>query len=224
MPRSARPWFRVYSEMFTDPKMARFTPAQCWLWVAILAAASESPRRGYLLATEFEPSSVRDLSKLARVRPSLVENTLPKMVDLGMLAFDDELKAYYLINWDNRQFESDTSRDRTAQWRRQKASLHRGNAVTTGLVVTPPETETETPLPPVRHANGAAPDSAGREEFLEKFAAAWVRHAATRGAVKDADALRAWVLREHGAWAAGYHERVPSARPETLVDIAKGLR
>ena len=42
MPRVARPWFRFYVEAMRDPKMRRLSPAERWLWVAVLAACRES--------------------------------------------------------------------------------------------------------------------------------------------------------------------------------------
>ena len=62
MPRPARPWFRFYVEALSDRKLRRLTPAQRWLWVAVLGAARQSPIPGHLMVSEREPMDAHDLA------------------------------------------------------------------------------------------------------------------------------------------------------------------
>jgi hypothetical protein len=52
------------------------------------------------------------------------------------------------------------------------------------------------------------------------FADAWVKHASQTTTVRDPEALRAWVLWNHGGWACR-KLRAHSWRPTQLVDMAK---
>jgi hypothetical protein len=142
VPRVARPWFRFYVEAMRDPKMRRLTPAQRWLWFAILAAARESCRPGYLMVSEFHGFENADLADYAGMSPKAVSDGARLLTSFGMIAYDDDIKAWHVPAWNDRQYESDSSTER--------AALHRRKAVATTPVATPPETEaeTETETPP----------------------------------------------------------------------------
>lgn len=127
MPRSARPWFRVYTEMFSDPKLTPLSPERRWLWVAVLAAACESPRRGYLDRAYKLPMSRTDLAHFAHVDARTVARGMQAFVDLQMVDIDDETGAWFVVNWANRQFESD---DVTTRTRRTKAKERLRNVPT----------------------------------------------------------------------------------------------
>lgn len=129
-----RPWFRMYVEAFSDRKLRRLTPAERWLWVAVLGAARKSPAPGHLMLTERVALNVEDLADFAAMDESEVETGLARMVDLGLLELD--AGAWSVPKWGDRQFESDVTALRMSKRRRS-------DAVTTSDV-TPPETETET--------------------------------------------------------------------------------
>lgn len=115
MPRPIRPWFRVYVETFTDRKVLRLTPAERWLWLAILGAARASSTPGALLVAEGEPMTDAELARFADVPPAVVRSGLSKMERLGMMANDDGLRT--VTNWHARQFESDNVTERTRDHR-----------------------------------------------------------------------------------------------------------
>ena len=113
-----RPWFRFYVEAVKDRKIRRLKPETRWLFVACLAAARESPVPGWLLVTEGEPMDWEDLADVACLTQKQVEAGTDALTDSGILAFDEDRRAWYLPNWDKRQFESDETADRAAKSRR----------------------------------------------------------------------------------------------------------
>lgn len=117
-----RPWFRFYTEALTDPKLRRLTPAQRWLWVAVLGAARQSPTPGWLLLTEEEPLSARDLSDLAGVAVKATKDGLAAMERLGLVEHSDGI--WRVCKWDDRQFESDDTTKRTAKHRTKERSIN----------------------------------------------------------------------------------------------------
>jgi hypothetical protein len=142
MSRPARPWFRFYVEAMRDPKMRRLAPAQRWLWVAILAAARESCRPGYLMVSEFHGFENADLADYAGMTPKAVSDGAQLLESFGMISYDQDIHAWYVPAWNDRQFESDDVTARTAK--------HRFKNVPNAFPGTPPETEadTETDNPP----------------------------------------------------------------------------
>lgn len=143
MARPARPWFRFYVEALSDRKLRRLTPAQRWLWVAVLGAARQSPIPGYLLVSEREPMDPHDLADIAAMPVKDVAAALPRFELAGMLHHDTNLDCWAVTAWHDRQYESDDVTKRTAKHRsKERSNPVPGNAPDT-------ETETETdPTPP----------------------------------------------------------------------------
>lgn len=134
-----RPWFRFYVEAVHDRKLRRLTPAQRWLWVAILASARSSPNPPLLLVAEGEPMTAKDLADWSDVPVATVRKALVEMERFGMLErVGDTLSV---TNFAERQYESDSSTSRVA--RHRTAKQQQCNGLSTDDV-TPPETETET--------------------------------------------------------------------------------
>lgn len=126
VPRPARPWFRFYVEAMRDPKMRRLTPAQRWLWVAVLSAARESCEPGRLVIAERVPMTESDLADYAGMRRPEIMDGLALMIELGMLADDDG--TLVVPAWNDRQYESDDTTKRTRK-HRGGTTLERSEAV-----------------------------------------------------------------------------------------------
>lgn len=107
------PWFRFYCEALTDRKLRRLTPAQRWLWVAVLATARQSPEPGVLLIAEGIPATVADLAELAGVTKTEARKGLDRMFELGLIVGE----PWRVTKWEQRQFESDSSTHRTRKHR-----------------------------------------------------------------------------------------------------------
>lgn len=153
MPPKKRPWFRLYTETMTDPKIRRLTPAQRWLWVAVLAAARQSPVQGALMLTEHEAMTMRDLANLADLSLKVTRTGVARLEELGLVGRDQgawralagrvEGDEVWIVNrWSDRQFETDDVSVRTAEWRKRHSdgtSMERSN----GVPGNAPESETE---------------------------------------------------------------------------------
>lgn len=148
MPRPVRPWFRFYVEAIHDRKLRRLTPSQRWLWVVVLAAARQSPIPGFLMVSERQAMDAVDLADLADMPVAHVTKALPLFEMAGMIARDRDLGCWSVVNWAERQYESDTSTERA---RRSRLTKQQGSNVATrslqqgsDVLATPPEAETET--------------------------------------------------------------------------------
>lgn len=109
MPRTKKPWFRVYVEMVRDRKLRRLTPAQRWLWVVMMACARESPVPGFLMLSEAAPLTAEDLAEEAGMKLREVIDAIEKMSGpLQMIVWDEPLGAWHLPSFLERQYESDT--------------------------------------------------------------------------------------------------------------------
>lgn len=111
-----RPWFRLYTEAFSDRKLRRLAPAERWLFVAVLGAARQSPVPGVLLITETEPLTVEDLADFAGMKERDVTVAIEKMDRLG-LVYERSDGALVVTKWEARQFEADDVTARTRKHR-----------------------------------------------------------------------------------------------------------
>lgn len=137
--RPARPWFRFYTEAFRDFKILRLSPQERWVWVAVLGAARESCDPGRLLVSPGEPMTVDELARYADVPRDQVWTALEKMKRHGMVGFGEEDGLIVVLNWDLRQYESDSSTERA----RKHRSMQQDCNVAATFDATSPETETE---------------------------------------------------------------------------------
>ena len=153
MSRPARPWFRFYVEAFNDRKLLRLTPGQRWMWVAVLGAARESPTPGTLLITEGEPMTRAELARYADVKERDLDRALELMEQFAMI---DQGEPITVLNWSERQYESDKTTERTRKHRSKEQPKKQREPVPTGVPRNTPETETETetekPLAPKARA------------------------------------------------------------------------
>lgn len=118
------PWFRFYSEALTDRKIKRVcqrtgVPKALVLgvWAVFLSLANESPERGKLMFSEGMWLTEEEV--LAETGLDIV--TFNKIVRefhaLNMISFT---AGYEIVNWDNRQFDSDNSTARVRRYRARK--------------------------------------------------------------------------------------------------------
>lgn len=115
MPREARPWFRFYCEAVWDRKLRRLDGDLRWLWVVVLAAARQSSVPGRLLLTATEAMVVDDLADAANLPVSRVDAGVQAFLNLGLLTVDGD--AWVVSKWGERQFESDSSTERSRRSR-----------------------------------------------------------------------------------------------------------
>lgn len=117
MARPQRPWFRFYVESMRDPKIRRLSPSQRWLWTSVLSAARESCIPGWLMVSVKTPFSCGDLADYAGMKLREVETGLGVMDGIGLIEWDTNLGAWMVPKFSERQYESDTSTQRTRKHR-----------------------------------------------------------------------------------------------------------
>lgn len=110
--RPSRPWFRFYVEALHDRKLRTRPPAQRWLWVTLMGMARSSPEPGTILVAENVPADVVVIADEAALTVKETEAGLEYYASLGMIHRDDR-GAWVVASFLERQFESDTSTERT---------------------------------------------------------------------------------------------------------------
>jgi DnaD/phage-associated family protein len=100
----------------------------------VIARRSSIP--GTLILSEGVPVSEDDIADEAAATLKEVRQALDTFIDQKMIAKDDN-GSYYIVHWDDRQYDSDSSKDRTRKYR---ASQKQKNTVTSS--VAKPEYET----------------------------------------------------------------------------------
>jgi len=118
------PWFRLYSEILDDRKIKRICrttnePKAMILgtWVTLLAIASGSSNRGRLEISEGKPMDLQDLAEETGLPETAMKQILDLMVDLEMI--QETQGTYEITNWNERQFRSDSSKERTREYRKR---------------------------------------------------------------------------------------------------------
>lgn len=181
----------VRVEVGGSRKLRRFSAEERWCVLAgVWALAAKSPLRGYLLITEKLPVEVEDIAEQAGVKVTTARSTLKKMRDLGMLEYDDELKAEHVHDWHQHQPEPKASESREA-WRerqRRKRDKDRQAGVTdvtvSRVTVTPDSRGTSHPLREEKGSKGKGttpptpPQAGGRKrdrDLWKNEVAAWVQ-------------------------------------------------
>lgn len=133
-------WLRLYTEVTRDRKLRRLPSDQRWLWIAILSVAKESPKPGWLLLADGVPVTAEDLADEAAIPIDQVEAGLKAFTEQMMIK---EVKGiWHCLNWNKRNFISDTSTERVKKFRGKKNETFQKRS--SNKNETPPETETDT--------------------------------------------------------------------------------
>ena len=126
----ANPWFRVYSEFATDPKVQSMSEAmQRRLMMLLCLRCSD------VLATLQDD----ELQFALHISESELAETKALFVRKG---FTDS--EWNLLNWDKRQFNSDSSTERSRKSREAKKVSTELVATLRNVAATAPDTETDT--------------------------------------------------------------------------------
>lgn len=120
-------WFRLYNEFSTDPKVQSMSEAMQRRLVMLFCLQS-----GDVTVT------LHDDELAFALRISEEELAETKVLFLRKGFIDDD---WCIVNWDKRQYSSDSSAERTRAYRERKKKAH----VTAGdVTVTPPDTDSDT--------------------------------------------------------------------------------
>lgn len=131
-----RQWLRLYADIVDDDKLGLLAFQDRWHFVALLALKASG-----LLDDECDPELKR---RRIGYKLGITELELDELA--RRLAAVDLVDRTTLqpIAWDKRQFENDSSAERTRRWREKKNSVSETCDGHSDVTVTPPETETET--------------------------------------------------------------------------------
>lgn len=112
MPRKM-PWFKFYTEVIDDPKLADFSDAEYRMWTYLLCLARESSVPGVIAMSR---DQVAWRSRRSR---DLVDVTLEKGVTKGMLVYDD--LTITVVNFRRRQDKKPSDSKEEARERKRRS-------------------------------------------------------------------------------------------------------
>jgi hypothetical protein len=113
-----KPWFRLWDEMLTDPKMTQLNNSQVGIWCKLLCLANQQTIRGVI---SYEGDNfLRMLEKILATCRKNLKFTLEKFEDLGMIEIDFEEGYITITNWNKRQFASDDVTARVLKHKKRK--------------------------------------------------------------------------------------------------------
>jgi len=119
-------WFRLYSEMLHDRKLARVSRREqipkttlLGIWVSLLCIANDSPIRGTLMIGEDLPMTMPEIADELEISESDLSNIWNTLIAVGMIEFHDE--CFCIASWDKRQFKSDSSNERVKRYREKQS-------------------------------------------------------------------------------------------------------
>lgn len=137
-------WYRAYEGTVTDPKLGEVAMvAECSrsvaiaVWHCILESAACQNEGGTFDATP------RRIAVILGEPISTIEAIFSELEALNLI------KSGEVTSWKKRQYESDSSTERS---RKHRATKRNGDATLQDRCATPPETETETYNPPTPQA------------------------------------------------------------------------
>jgi hypothetical protein len=105
-------WFRLYTEIIDDWKVAELSDKEFRHFVYLLCMAGEEEKEGKIPCS-LEAIAWRFRDTLESVKPSI-----DKMIELGILS--NNAKGVEFVNWEKRQFKSDNVAERVRNWRTKK--------------------------------------------------------------------------------------------------------
>ncbi|HWH86177.1 MAG TPA: DnaT-like ssDNA-binding domain-containing protein [Pseudomonas sp.] len=125
--KMANPWFRLYSEFATDPKVQMLSEADQRRYIMLLC-----------LRCSNEDVTLHETEIAFQLRISETEWAQTKAVLIAKKLITEDGKP---TAWDKRQFASDSSNSRVKAHRERKKRER-------NVTVTPPDTDTDTDIPP----------------------------------------------------------------------------
>lgn len=121
-------WFRFYSDAINNPKVQSLPPELFKFWVNLLCVTSQCD--GVL-------PSQHEIAFYLRMSQEQVGIFLNQLIDCQLIDDGADLKPH---NWEERQYKSDTSAERTKKYRENKKKKSDKKC---DVTVTPPDTDTD---------------------------------------------------------------------------------
>lgn len=127
-------WFRMYSEAIDDEKLRLLAFEDRWHYVAILCLKSKG------ILDECDTLLMRKVAVKMGLDLRSLEEVVRRLSEVGLI---DEHTLQPLA-WDTRQFQSDSSTERTRAWRERKNSANVSQERHGNVTVTVQDTDTDT--------------------------------------------------------------------------------
>ena len=124
-------WFRMYTDAVDNPKLKLLAFEDRWHYVAFCCL-----KRSGLLDDPGKPNLERLIAVKLGVQLRELDEIKRRLMDVDLLDED-----YSPMNWDERQFISDSSTDRFRKYRERKKKVNGKRPC--NVSVTPPDTDTE---------------------------------------------------------------------------------
>ena len=102
-------WFRMHSEVRSDPKIQTMSGELVKSWLNFLCFACEN--KGYLPRAE-------EMAWELRTAQGKIERSIVSLVDRGLI--ENRPEGLYMHSWDFRQFHSDSSTERVREHRKKQ--------------------------------------------------------------------------------------------------------
>ena len=145
----AQPWFRLYVKFATDPKMQTMSEQDQRRWIMILCL-----RGSDALEEILQFGGETELARNLNISPEELAKTKSALLARGLIS-----ELWDILTWDDKQYTSDSSKERvqrfratqrsknvTLQDRYRNVTVTKCNGVTCNDPVTAPDTETETEI------------------------------------------------------------------------------
>lgn len=131
----SRPWFRMYHEFVSDPKVQLLAFEDQRHFVALLCLKCNETLDSKV------PTELRErmIAKALGLDPASAAEVKRRLIEAGLIKDTWQPKQ-----WDSRQFESDTSSARTAAYRQRLKNKSHGDAAVTSQERTRSDTDTDT--------------------------------------------------------------------------------
>ena len=132
-------WFRVHNDVLDNPKLILIAESDRWRYLGLLSLMSQG------VLTKYEGEKLdRVISAKMRLTNSEWEETKRRLQEEELI--DDKCHP---IGWEDRQYASDSSAERTRKYRERKKKKQSDAGVTSqerhsDADVTPPDTDTDT--------------------------------------------------------------------------------
>ena len=138
----AMSWFRFYNEAIDDEKLRLLAFEDRWHFTALLCCKS----KGLLDSADSPDLKTRKIALKLGLSTRELDEVARRLSEVGLVDRD----TLQPLAWDKRQFQTDTSAERTRQYRerQKKASDKAKRHCDVTVTVQETETETESPLPP----------------------------------------------------------------------------
>ena len=105
-------WFRVYTEIIDDPKIAQMDGESFKIFMFLLAVACEQEKEGVI------EMSIEDIAWRIRRNVSETLQVVSSLVSSCILTKIND-KKYSFLNWEKRQYKSDNSSERVRKYRKE---------------------------------------------------------------------------------------------------------